>query len=272
MRTLARVAVIMTGLVMAACSSEEISESMIPDNVRGKLNSINDAIVNRNDDVIRRLVPDSMSDKEFDAGLEKIFNSLPRGAYVDRELVGFKKTWLKTTSGIDRTTYQAGYQFHYTGGWLYVRLQMYVENEEVVLQKLNTTPINDSLQNINAFTFSGKPLINYMMFALAVLIPLFIVTTFIACFRMRNLKRRKRWLVFVLLGIGGITLNWTTGALVTKFLSVRLLGAGFWMSSTIAPVALSVGLPLGAILFWVFRQTGRLALVSEEPSKDEGLD
>jgi hypothetical protein len=110
--------------------------------------------------------------------------------------------------------------------------------------------------------------IHYVAFVLAVSIPIFIIVTFVACFRMRDLKHKKLWLAFVLFGVSGFALNWTTGGVAIKILSIQLLGAGFTMASQWAPLMLKVSVPLGAILFWVLRQSGQLALKSEQPVED----
>lgn len=269
MRTLLQAAVVLAGILLSACSAEKLSETLFPEEVRKKLNLINDAIISRDHGALRRsMVTTSMSDEEFAAKLDEVFVYLPGSTFVNRELAEYSKFWLKTAGGTDRTTYSAGYQYEYTDGWAYVALQLTVENGNTVLHRLNITRLTQSLRELNGFTFAGKGAVHYVVFALAILIPIFIIATFVTCFRMRNLKRRKRWLAFILLGVGGVALNWTTGASAINILSVGILGAGFFMASALAPVMFKVWFPLGAVLFWSFHQTGKLAFTHEQSLED----
>ena len=232
MRTILLAKVVLVGILLSACSAEKLSETLFPEEVRKKLNLINDAIISRDHGALRRsMVITSMSDEEFAAKLDEVFVYLPGSTFVGRELAEFNKFWLKTASGTDRTTYNAGYQYEYTDGWVYVALQLTVENGNIALHRLNITRLPQSLRELNAFTFAGKGAVHYVVIALAVLIPVLVIATFVTCFRMRNLKRRKRWLAFILLGVGGVALNWTTGASTLNILSVGILGAGFFMAS-----------------------------------------
>lgn len=269
MRAFLKSAAVLAGFyLLSACTAEELSETLFPDEVLKKIHAINDAITNRDYGAMRSMVVTSMSQEELEAKLDQVFVYLPQGTFVGRELAEFKKSSLKTASGMDRTTYLAGYQYEYADGWAYVTLVLIDDSGDVSLQRLNIDQLSQSLRQSNAFTFAGKGVVHYVVFALTVVIPLFIIATFVVCFQMRDLKRRKRWLAFILFGVGGVVLNWTTGALTIKILTIGLLGAGFFMNSTLAPVMLSVWLPLGAILFWIFRQSGKLALKRDQSTND----
>ena len=99
---------VLAGLLLSACSAEELSEALFPDEILEKLHVINDAITDRDYGTIRSMVVASMSDEEFEAKPDEIFVYLPQGAFVGRELAESRKTFLRTASGIDRTTYLAG--------------------------------------------------------------------------------------------------------------------------------------------------------------------
>lgn len=268
MCSLLKGAVVLVCLLLSACSVEDLAETLIPDGVQKQLNRINNSIISRDFDALRAAAITSLSDKEFATKLDEVFVYLPRGKFIGRELVGYNSVSLKTVSGTAQTTYIAGYQYEYTDGWAYVELRLMAENEQIALQTLNITRLTQSLRELNAFTFSGKRAVHYVFFVFAILNPIFIVATFVACFRIRNLKRRKRWLAFILFGVGSATLNWTTGATNFNLLNIALLGSGFMMASAFAPVMLNVGFPLGAVLFWSFRQSDKLTLVPEQSMED----
>ena len=271
MHSFLHVTFVIAGLLLSACSAEELSESLFPEAVRKQLNLINDAIANCNYGAIRSVAATdaSMSEEEFATKLDEVFAYLPRGTFVSRELAGFNSLWLKTIGGIEQTTYSASYQYEYTDGWAYIELKIISENGDMYLKTLNISRLTMSLRETNAFTLLGKRVIHYVILSLIIMIPIVIIITFVVCFRTRNLKRRKRWLAFIIFGVGNISLNWTTGATSIKILTVGVLGAGFDMASELSPVMLAVWFPLGAVLFWSFRQTGKLALVREQSLEDD---
>ena len=68
MRTILLAKVVLAGILLSACSAEKLSETLFPEEVRKKLNLINDAIISRDHGALRRsMVITSMSDEEFAA-------------------------------------------------------------------------------------------------------------------------------------------------------------------------------------------------------------
>ena len=112
--------------------------------------------------------------------------------------------------------------------------------------------LSRSLEQMNAFTLAGKNPLLLAVLALVVLIPIFIVATAIVCWRTPIPRFKWLWRIFVLLGITGITLNWTSGDVRFVLLQVNLLGAAF-SQQLYGPWILQIGVPLGAILFWIRR-------------------
>ncbi|GGF06876.1 hypothetical protein GCM10011611_10460 [Aliidongia dinghuensis] len=93
-----------------------------------------------------------------------------------------------------------------------------------------------------------------MFLGLTALVPLFIVITAIIC-TLTTMRRRKwLWLLFILFGIGQLSLNWTNGSLYVTPTFVQLLGAGWSQSGLYGPIMLHFSVPLGAIIFVVLRR------------------
>ncbi len=76
----------------------------------------------------------------------------------------------------------------------------------------------------------------------------------IICIRTPVAKRKWLWILFVLVGIGAIGVNWTTGQFSFRVATLNLLGAAAVSAGPHAPWFISVGFPLGAIMFWVKRR------------------
>lgn len=114
------------------------------------------------------------------------------------------------------------------------------------------------------FTLEGRGPLHYVFFVLLFAVPAFCLVTAIACVLKKGVKRKWLWVPFILIGVWGVEFNWTTGGIGTDLLRVgpqgvyfqlirfKLLGAGYLKSGVLAPWIVSIGLPLGAILYWVF--------------------
>jgi hypothetical protein len=81
-------------------------------------------------------------------------------------------------------------------------------------------------------------------------------------------RRKWLWVIFAMLGFTSLNLNWTTGQLSYEFLTVIApparagTGSGFY-----TPWNVQIGLPLGAIVFWLRRRA--LMVVPVERDDDE---
>lgn len=66
--------------------------------------------------------------------------------------------------------------------------------------------------------------------------------------RTPGLRRRRLWLIFILVGFGELAVDWSTGVLSLKLLALQLCSA-----AALAPLygswSVAVCLPLGALVF-----------------------
>lgn len=149
------------------------------------------------------------------------------------------------------TQYALAYEYEFADRWLLTDIVLRDSDGKRVVAGLHVQPMKQSLERIHAFTFSGKGLRHYLVFALAVLLPFFILGTVIASVRV--LKVRRKWLVVIpiAIGVANLTLNWTTGAVGFSPFAFSLLGAG-WFKGFYGPLQLQISLPLGAIVFWLW--------------------
>jgi hypothetical protein len=103
------------------------------------------------------------------------------------------------------------------------------------------------------FTLKGVPNLYYALLAAALGIPVFCGYTALLCYRRRP-PRRWLWLLFILFGIGKLSVAWVPGPLNAHNVriapvSVQLLGAAVKKQPIYDPWVVSISLPLGAILF-----------------------
>lgn len=157
------------------------------------------------------------------------------------------------------------FQLHYPHRWLLANVVLADTGDGYMVTGVNVLPIPRPLQAVNRFTFAGKGALHYAVLALAVLVALFVVATLVVCARTRIARRKWLWLVFIALGLGRVTLDWSNGHVSFDPVQIDLLGAGYVQQSPYAPPFVFLGLPLGAMVFWVRRR--RLAA---EPSSGNG--
>ena len=73
-----------------------------------------------------------------------------------------------------------------------------------------------------------------------------------------------------MLGLGQLSLNWTTGDLDYRIARVQMLGSAYLKQGLYAPWILSVSVPLGAIVFLIRRN--KLRVGEKEPLAETGLE
>ncbi len=103
-------------------------------------------------------------------------------------------------------------------------------------------------KEVHAFKLSGKSAVHYLFLAAAAAIPLFIVFTLVTCIR-TPMSKKGRWVFFIFLGFLGLTINWTSGEIGYRLLSVQVFGVGASRAGDYSPWFITISLPLGAILF-----------------------
>jgi len=121
---------------------------------------------------------------------------------------------------------------------------------DTVVQAFYSEPLQASLEEMNAFTLTGKGFKHYLMVLVALVEAAFILFTAYLCFN-TAVERRYSWLVLILFGVGSLSLNWTTGALDWNWFTAVFLGAGFLPDGLHGPWTVSVSIPFGAIFFYL---------------------
>lgn len=108
------------------------------------------------------------------------------------------------------------------------------------------------------FALPGKSAMHYLFLAAGILIPLVIIVTLVVLFRTKGLRRKWLWAIFIALGLGKFSINWATGAIGMQFISFSILGAGITkLGSSVDPWVISLGIPMGALVFLAFRHFRR---------------
>lgn len=184
--------------------------------------------------------------------LEQMSRMLPPGPPTSVKTVGAHT--LKTDTA---TTYSITLEYEYPNTRLLAAVVLERRDDRLRLKGINFVPRSQSLQEENRFTLDGKGALHYLVLALAVAIPLFVLYALVLCARTRFPKRKWLWLLFVAVGLVQFQFNWSTGDWGVQPLSFLLLGSGFTKSGPYAPLIFTIALPVGAIVFLLRRPSLR---------------
>jgi len=122
---------------------------------------------------------------------------------------------------------------------------------------IHVRALTRSLEQINGFTLSGKNPLFLAFLALVVLNPIFVIVTAVACWKTPIPRFKWLWRIFILFGVTGLTLNWTDGSVQFMPIMANFLGAAVSREGY-GPWIFQIGIPLGAILFWIMRPRWRM--------------
>jgi len=181
---------------------------------------------------------------------------------------------------VTEDTWQASFRFEYefesdvdSDKWALMSVRVLKEDTHLTVIASHFSKTTDSQAALNKFELAGKSVLHYVVFAMTVLVFIFILVTLIVCIKTPIPRRKWIWVLFVLGGIGSYSLNWTSGIYSFKLTELHLFGIGFAASSEYSPWVLSVSFPLGAILFWLMRRSfiRKSELLKTQAKKEEAL-
>lgn len=174
----------------------------------------------------------------------------PSGKLISTALIGSQ---VNTFNDVWQGTFSFEYEFE--SGWAIASIILKRVGTQTTVLGFHLNRTEASQKELNRFRLAGKSFFHYLILAFAFIVPIFVLISLIFCIKTPIPKRKWLWVIFVLGGIGSITMNWSTGAFVLKLLHYQLLGAGVVSAGEYAPWIVSVGFPLGASIFWFKRKS-----------------
>jgi len=235
-------------LALAACDPQQMMRAFVPEKEAALGKSYVEDIRLRNFAPVKAVIDQQYQDSSLDAKLEQMARGFPAGEPKSVKIVGSN-----TVTFNGQTTYNFTFEYEFPSRWVLGHVYFKKAGNAVTIERMDVIPLRDSVEHQNAFTLAGKTPLHFLFLALAVLLPIFTITTAVICARMPRRKWKWLWVIFILIAVPTCTLNWTTGAVSYNLLQFLLLGAGF-TSVPYGSVMIQIGFPLGAILFWIRRR------------------
>jgi hypothetical protein len=249
---LRHIAFSLLALMLAACDQEAMFEKFVPKEESALAKELIAKLAAGDFAAVESRLDSKLKTPDVRERLQQMARALPRGEPKSVQTVG-----TNTNTSSAATTYNLTYEYEYQEGWVVANTVLERRDGQVTLQGIHFLPSQQSLATINRFTFEGKGVAHYIVFALAIAIPLFIVYALVVCARTKFPRRKWLWLVFVAVGLVQFQFNWTNGAWGVQPLSFALLGAGFTQSGPVAPYIFTLAFPLGAVIFLAKRYSQR---------------
>lgn len=147
--------------------------------------------------------------------------------------------------------------YAYENVWIVYTVALMQEDGELRVRSFFVRTMSPEQVAQNDFTLAGQSALHYVILALAVAIPGFVLFALISCLRSPlGWGRKLLWSAFIVVGLMQLRFNWTTGELGLSLLTVQLFGAGFF-KAPLQPVLIFLGLPLGAWIWMSRRSVGK---------------
>jgi hypothetical protein len=235
--------------VLVGCDQQAMFERFLPKAEEAMAKQVLAQLAAKDYAALEKQLDASIRTPTIRSDLERLAALLPRETPKSERTVGWQA---HTVDGL--TTYSFTFEYQYASTWLLTNVVLQRRNGAATIIGLHANPVSQSLADLNRFTFEGKGLIHYVVFTLVVAVPLFVLYALVLCFRTPMLRRKWLWLLFVALGLGQFSFNWTDGSYGIGLLNFALLGGGFFRAGPYAPIILSVSIPIGAIVFMMKRR------------------
>jgi hypothetical protein len=146
------------------------------------------------------------------------------------------------------------FEYDFSGKWFLINVATRETEGRLTIVGFNVYPQPASQAKLNAFELAGKSALQYVVLALAAILPLFTLYVLVVCVRTRLTGRKWPWVLFILVGIGKLAVNWTTGAWSVAPLSMQVFSASA-VAGLNSPWVVAVSFPLGAIVFLLSRRS-----------------
>jgi hypothetical protein len=197
---------------------------------------------------IEKAMDSSVAKPSLHESLVEMANLIPQGKPLEITLVGAQQMIADDSSTLNLT-----YEYGFSNKWILTSVAVKNQGGKTTIVGFSVVPQPASLEEQNRFTLIGKTPIQYLVFVLAILLPILTVWALIVCVRTKIKGRKWPWVVFILFGFGKFAVNWTTGDWGFAPLAFQMLSA-----SAVAPFfgqwTFAISIPVGAIIFLVRRQ------------------
>jgi len=254
--------VAIAGLLLAGCDQKALLQKFVPKDDDAFARRFLDAVRTGNYTTADQMLDSSLRGAQSENGLRELNRGLAHGEPVSVEIIGSNVFVNSSSQGTTRTT-NLSYQIHFSDSWAVGNVAVGHPSGAMSVVDSHFHPIPDSLEVLNRFTFTGKSVVHYLVFATCIIVPLLILVALIMCLRSR-LHRKWLWIIFILLGFIQFRFDWSSARFSVQPISFALFGASCFRAGPYAPWILGFAIPVGAISFLLLRPRLVIADTTQE--------
>jgi hypothetical protein len=251
-------------LTLGACDRAALIKRMTPAEDESFARKYIDLLRQQRFEQVERELDPGISDSDTMGTLAKM-----AGMFPAEEPKSVKVVDLKFSHGPDSSTHSLALEYEFSEEWLLVNISIRRKDGASTITGFNVTPLADSLESLNRFSLVGKRVSQYGVLCLAVIGPIFCLYVFVLCLRTKRQNLRWLWAIFILIGVGRLAVNWTTGELTVALLALHIPCASVTAVPAYGPWTVAVSLPLGAILFLMIRNRNTASRQPRSPSPEQ---
>lgn len=143
--------------------------------------------------------------------------------------------------------------------WVFVTFEIRSSNAASdLIDRINVVTSDLPIEDINGFTFENKGISQYAALATGISLWAFTIYSAVVCIRSKIGLQKWLWILFMLFTVTLASVNWTSGKWSFNRISfgfgVPPIPANLSFSSAYGPWSLTLGLPIGAIAFVLYRR------------------
>ncbi len=243
--------ILLVSIFIVACDQQAIFNKLVPKDEAAFAERYLQQLADGDLDAVEAKLDPRIVSPEIRAELAFMSESFPKTKPINVKLVGSNT---RTTDEFWHA--QFTFEYEYLGQWLLAGVAMHREGPDLLIGGVNVERIPDSVENIHRFTFRDKTPVHYNVLLAAGAVVLFVLYSLVQCIRSPHTQRKWIWIAFILLGVGTVKLNWTTGIWEFTPFHVLLFSVGF-QKLLYAPAIVQVAVPVGAIGFHIGRFMNR---------------
>jgi hypothetical protein len=202
----------------------------------------------------------SVSDSNIQDMFAKMAAIFPTGDPESVKVVG-----AHTFHGQGYSTADITLEYQFPNKWLLVSVATQSNGNASTITGFHVNPMADSLENLNKFSLRGKGASQYVVLTCAACALLFSLYVLVLCVRTKTVKTKWLWMLFILVGLVRLAVNWTTGEFTFTLFAFQIPCVAA-TRPLYGPWTVALYLPVGAVLFlnhrWKMKVKGELV----EPS------
>ncbi len=244
---------LVSSIAIIGCDRSSMMRKMIPEQDATVAKHYVEAIRHSEYETVERDAGPSLAGPSLRGTLASMTAVFPDPTEEPASIKPVALGYFRKANGAMNTSITLEYEFREE--WVLAEVVTQKADGIVRLTGVNVRSLPESMESLNGFNFVDKGGSQYTVLLLALAAPLLALYAFVMCFKTRLGSSKWLWLAFILVGVGKLTVNWTTGQLFFTPLAIQLipggasaLGYGPWMVFT--------SLPLGAIAF-LFDQSSK---------------